>query len=363
MLRIRKKRGIPQLLLNGELLLDDVSLVDPGMIELLDRSELKKFEKCTFTDLDDFGIELKHLFQLPALSYLTIIPPITLLPESRKDEFTIEYYFFTELRDWKKPYSFAEYTEALSRISKSRRIPNLECLRCDSSEQGELEDSLNIKFTIWDPAAPIGPEIRKTFRLVSDICSEAISGFSIRSTTALTTAFDFPKEVQTPCEQYLLYFVELLRQLGVHATAKLEHETDRVVFSVYPPNDPQKLKRGSAAVKKLRTALELFIHLPSSTLEGCESTHDHITEQLLANIDHLKTQLVVRQTAGQTEQLIPDPQLLANDSVRQSFRLRTFGSPQKREQLLRGLDFLTLDKAKGFKVNLPKMYHWLKDLA
>jgi hypothetical protein len=168
MLRIRENRGIPQLLHNGELLLDDVSLVDPRTIELLDLSELKKLEKCTFSDLNDIGVELVELFQLPTLRYLTIVPPLKFLgKEPKKEKFTIEYYFDSELRDWKRPYSFSEYTQELLRISESRHFPNTECLRCDSSEEGYgYEDSFVIKFSVSDTTMPIGDEIERTFRLV-----------------------------------------------------------------------------------------------------------------------------------------------------------------------------------------------------
>ena len=364
MLRIRKNRGRPQVLLNRELLLDDISLISPGMIELLEPNELRKLEKCTFSDLKDIGIELNQLFQLTALRYLTILPPLKLLEEkTKKEKFTIEYYFHFELRDWKKPYSFAEYTQELLRISESRRIPNTECIRCDSGEEPYDEDSFVIKFSVSDPTVPIGDEIERTFQLVRDICSEAISGFLIRSTTALTTVFDFPEGVETPCEQYLIYFVELLRQLGVHATSKVTHQTDQVLFTVYPSNGPEVLESGLEALEKLRTALELYIHLPSSTLEESESTQDHVTQQLLANIHHLRTQLALRQAVVQAEQVMIDPQLLSNDLVCRSLRLSTFGPPQDQEQLLSGLDCLTLVEGKGFKVNLPKMYRWLKDLT
>jgi len=367
MLRIRKNRGRPQVLLNGKLLLDDVTLVDPAMIKLLNLSQLRKLEKCTFSDLNDIGIELNKLFQLSALRYFTILPPLPHLEflekKEKKEKFTIEYYFFSELRDWKKPYSFAEYTQELLRISESRRIPNIECIRCDSGDEGEYDDSFIIKFSVLDPNVPIGAEIERTFQLVKDICSDAISVFLIRSATALTTVFDFPDEVETPCEQYLIYFVELLRQLGVHATSKLIHQTGQVLFTVYPPNGPHGLESGLETLEKLRTALELFIHLPSSTLEECESTQDRVTQQLLANIQHLRTQLALRRAVVQAEQVMIDPQLLSNDSVSRSLRLSTFGPPQERAELLGSLDCLTLDESNGLKVNLPKMYHWMKDLT
>jgi hypothetical protein len=148
--------------------------------------------------------------------------------------------------------------------------------------------------------------------------------------------------------------------LGVNVTSRLTRQTDHVLFTVYPSSGPLGLESGLEALEKLRTALELYIHLPSSTLEECQSTQDYVTQQLLANVRHLRTQLALRQAVVQAEQLMTDRQLLSDDLIRRSLRLSTFGPPQEQEQLLGSLDCLTLDR-KGFKVNLPKMYHWLKD--
>jgi hypothetical protein len=35
------------------------------------------------------------------------------------------------------------------------------------------------------------------------------------------TFFDFPEPVKVPCQQYLLYFVQFLKDVGVEATAEL----------------------------------------------------------------------------------------------------------------------------------------------
>lgn len=185
MLRIRESRGRSQVLLNGKLLLDDVSLTDPGTIELLDPSELRKLEECTFSDLNDIGVELSQLFDLTALRYFTILPPLKILgTETPKEHFTIEYYFQFELRDWKQPYSFAEYTQELLRISESMRLANVEFTRCDLGDDpyGDY-DSFTIKFSVLDPTVPIGGEIKRTFELVKEICSQPVSVFLIKNTT------------------------------------------------------------------------------------------------------------------------------------------------------------------------------------
>jgi hypothetical protein len=63
-----------------------------------------------------------------------------------------------------------------------------------------------------------------------------------------------------------------------------------------------------------------------------------LNSQLLANVDHLRTQLAVTQIVVQAEKKVIDPQFLATDVVPRSLRLSSFGLPLEQEQLVGMLD-------------------------
>jgi hypothetical protein len=76
------------------------------------------------------------------------------------------------------------------------------------------------------------------------------------ATPIISKASDrFPPAIRTACEQYLLYFVQFLEDLGVSATAEIKEDAKRVLFSVTPTD-------GCAALQQIREALEVYLKLP-----------------------------------------------------------------------------------------------------
>lgn len=78
-----------------------------------------------------------------------------------------------------------------------------------------------------------------------------------KSNNSVLTRFKFPDPVKVPCEQYLLYFAQFLKDAGVDASVDLKREAGGVLFSVTP-------KDSSEALSKIRQALDLYLHMPSN---------------------------------------------------------------------------------------------------
>jgi hypothetical protein len=88
-----------------------------------------------------------------------------------------------------------------------------------------------VSLWIHEPHLTIGGEVKRTLPVVQGICDEVIKRLQTRlGADSITTAFDFPDEVKVPCEQYLVYFVQFLRDIGVEATSDLQHYAGRVLF-------------------------------------------------------------------------------------------------------------------------------------
>jgi len=100
---------------------------------------------------------------------------------------------------------------------------------------------------------------------------------------SIAVLFDFPEEVRVPCEQYLLYFGQFLRDLGVQAISDLSHEAGQVLFTV-KPTDPR------TALDKVRAALDVYLSLPTSPVS--DPTHNEIAVQRLeASVLRLQSDL------------------------------------------------------------------------
>lgn len=107
-----------------------------------------------------------------------------------------------------------------------------------------------------------------------------------KSKNTLGIGFDFPIELRVSCEQYLLYFAQFLRDLGLNATSNVKEVAGKVLFSVTPTDDFE-------ALDKIREALDLYLSLPSNPISG--STGDRTVDMILsgarANVRYLESQL------------------------------------------------------------------------
>jgi hypothetical protein len=180
---------------------------------------------------------------------------------------------------------------------------------------------------------------------------------------SVLTYFDFPDEIKVPCEQYLVYFVEFLRTLGVHATAELHHEVGRVLFAVTPIDQTE-------ALDNIRHALSVYLRLPMAENLGATgiTPGDFQTQQLVANVQHLKGQLALASamlqlkdaTIAQQQATIDQQRLYLSGEILPASEILSSGNAGDREDLLGGTVSLIPYEGKGFEVNLPAIYRKLK---
>jgi DNA-binding response OmpR family regulator len=110
--------------------------------------------------------------------------------------------------------------------------------------------------------------------------------------------FNFPEAVKIPCEQYLLYFIEFLKDIGIDATADLREDAGKVLFSVTPKDKDE-------ALDNIREALEIYLRLPvnrNTTVVVSPETSIEV-QKLSAQIHHLQGQLYLASAALQQKQL------------------------------------------------------------
>ena len=161
-----------------------------------------------------------------------------------------------------------------------------------------------------------------------------------------------------------MYFVQFLRDAGVNATADLEHEAGHVLFAVTPDSK-------DVALDKIREALAIYLRLPANPGAGMNlvSLGDIQTQQLVANVQHLQTQLMLagaiiqaKDATIQTQQVTTSTQqkITNGEVMRDSFRGLVEG--REKEELLGGALTLTKYEGKGFEVNIPKIFRYLRNL-
>jgi len=180
---------------------------------------------------------------------------------------------------------------------------------------------------------------------------------------SLVTSFEFPEEIRTYCEQYLMYFVQFLRDVGVEVTSEIKHMSEKVLFSVTPTNKDD-------ALDKIRAALEVYLKLPFSPVTD-EMTNEIAVQRLESSVHRLKSDLKLAAAELQAKNMtIEAQQLMIN--VQKGLLNGELSIPEKdvtpklraddREELFGGVAALTVYKKGGAELNLAKIFRHFKDL-
>ncbi|PQV62960.1 Response regulator receiver domain-containing protein [Abditibacterium utsteinense] len=115
---------------------------------------------------------------------------------------------------------------------------------------------------------------------------DAESSDTVFNENSLIRNFNFPEEVRASCEQYLLYFVQFLKDVGLEANAQLEHESGesgKVLFSVTPAG-------GKDALEKVRQALDIYLQLAQKPSTATDFSASIEVQRLESQILFLQSQ-------------------------------------------------------------------------
>lgn len=208
---------------------------------IIDNSEAaRKVLAHRFSDLPK-GIKKIEIY------YPRDLPPIVgfyrsiILETDENDDFRALIYFAFEFVDWKQAWSPVAYLEELNDIFGKNKISGL------GLETPPIRDVIagigpSFVFRVQDTNNPIEGEIRRLIEVSQQLHESTERSLASKfRTDSLVMNFDFPDEVKAPCEQYLVYFGEFLRDSGVKANASVTHEAGQILFTVTPDDKTQAL--------------------------------------------------------------------------------------------------------------------------
>jgi hypothetical protein len=275
----------------------------------------------------------------------------------------LNFQFVTEIDGWAGPWTLGEYQDTVRHVLSHSDLQDTSLVEMSRSEANELHFRCTL---IESPSFTLQDEINYWIGVLSEVIRNAQKQLSAKADrNTLVTLFGFPLEVSTACEQYLLYFVQFLRDLGIKADASIKHEAHQVLFSVTPED-------GAEALDRIREALDIYLRLPDSPEFATQAPAygDIAVQQLQANIFHLKGQLavagaVLQAKNAQIEALqlsnFTYQQLLATQQQAATLPLLPPGTSEADvEPLVPGVIEVTKYEGKGFTVNLPELLRRLK---
>ncbi len=272
------------------------------------------------------------------------------------------------IEEWARGYGFREYFDEFKRVAQERIELEIDV------EPEEILDNveyifggffLNVKTKMMD--SRIGDEVayceEKLQKLIDQV-EASLNAKNVRN--SLVTYFSFPKEVEVACEQYLLYFVQFLRDLGLEATANLHHEAGSILFAVTPSSKDD-------ALEKIRSAFDIYLQLPANPISivSADSENRVAVQRLAANVHHLNGQLMLAQSVIEAKNAtiqaqsttIEFQQRLLDGSVIIDSRVDQKESKKDdKEVILGGTVAITKLQGKGVEINLPEIFRRLKKL-
>jgi hypothetical protein len=278
---------------------------------------------------------------------------------------SLNLIFRVSFQDWVGPWSVVAYDAAIRKaFDASNYVPEflITLAPKDQSEAGYWI----FRFVWLYPTIPTDVTFAVCLRYASTVIETAKAALMAEiDPDTLVTLFDFPQHVSTACEQYLLYFVQFLRDLDIKADATIRREAHKILFSVTPYD-------GAEALGRIREALAIYVRLPDSPEFAAQAPTygDIAVQQLQANIFHLRGQLAVADAVlhaktAQIEALqlsnFSYQQLLANQRHVASIPLLP---PNARgadaEPLVPGIIAVTEYEGKGFTINFAEILRRLK---
>ena len=111
-----------------------------------------------------------------------------------------------------------------------------------------------------------------------------------KSAHLLVKLFNFPQQYEVICSQYLLWFGELLKSLGIDASVSTENKNGQTFLSIEP-------KDNTALTSEIEKALYLYLSLPYSEYLPAETTKDN----LIAKVEFQQLQHQVQMFQQQIE--------------------------------------------------------------
>lgn len=240
---------------------------------------------------------------------------------SRSDDniFKLIFSFSFDFDNWKQLWSMIEHGEEFKLVFDTKYVTDAEC----KLQEDYIINGFDISFNIKYPNISIQSELETILIIINKVHKQTLSNLSSKAQyKAVVVQFNFPNEVKVACEQYLLYFVQFLHDVGIEAIAELREEADSVLFSVTPSDKEE-------ALENIKIALGVYLRLPSNPVlfPSIFLGTDIEVQWLVSNIYHLQGQLalasaVIQQKDAliQHQQSLIQQQLLSGQILIQSIQ-------------------------------------------
>jgi hypothetical protein len=251
--------------------------------------------------------------------------------------------------EWTYPFSVKVLNQYLREnfVSNNSKMTNASTQYCALSFEISKDDtSVNLKELIFDAAEKLLSFYNQSINELNEKHSENL----------FVKLFDFPPEYANICSQYLMWFGEFLKNLGIDADVSTENKDGKTSLIVSPTENGEMLEQIEQLFYQY-LALPYADFLPASKQTPQEM---YAYQSAMSQIDNLKNQIQMKDTILQlhqatnsalTEKLILQAnQPLLLESLKDEKKYELFGGlisiPAKQE----------FGKNKNVSIDLEKLF-------
>lgn len=318
--------------------------------------ELVNFESFMSLKISDFPKKIRNIYSKFKLNpnidstwFLNSDVKITTTDPYYETLWEARLFIKPDLNNWQRRYPISRFIQFSEEL-------------CDEYDRIEFqvykESDLIERFGLYYSFEDNNTTLRQVYEKLVSTISKIITAATDRCIAELkehsvTSIFNFPEEIKQPCEQYLIYFSKFLQDLGIEASTSIEQEAQNVLFMV-TPKDP------SQALSQIRDALSIYLKLPEiDDIEKYSVNNNDVgVQQLVSNIYHLKSQLLLSQSIIQAKDATI--KTLNFNNYQQTLLINQhIDSKKNEEKLLNDVVTIKEFEGKGFKINLPKLFRMI----
>ncbi|MBU8883843.1 hypothetical protein KSK37_12175 [Kaistella sp. DKR-2] len=263
-----------------------------------------------------------------------------------EEEKTIVWYIIPDLIKWDKTFTFISFLEKFSSLLSPHNIfidlkNPMDIVQDGFNIKGELNFDNNIETEYYNFLSIINNELKQIF--------ENPKFFNLNS---ITKTFNFPEEIRQVCEQYLVYFSKFLEDYGIEISSQLKSEQGETIFTITPKNDIE-------ALQNIHNLLAFYLTLPNAkNLEVIAMEYKDVSvQQLLANIFHLKSQLLLATSMIESKNATIESLKFSNFQKQNFIEEKII---KNEEKTFDGLVSIREFEYKGLRLNLPEIFRRLK---
>lgn len=289
-----------------------------------------------------FGYECEENPQITWLSY-----------EKKVSGLTIEVSYPVELNAWAYPFTVIDYTSLLiSRLSK------IGYKAVFSEESG----SIYIMIYFEANEEKIADQANQFSGLVLSVSEAVISTLLEKSSTQIfSRVFNFPEGYENVCSQYLMWFGDFLKTLGVEADVSVRNSTNRTILIAAP-------QENESLITEIEKAFYTYLSLPYAEYLPLERKEEDAEtalnyKMLELQVSSFRTQMQVKDAL--IEQKDGAINLLKSECDKKDKEIMLLSSLEKTShsdvELLGGTLSISEYKWGPFKINPKKALDLLKN--